>query len=1036
MRAIIIISAVLFTIIKLTAQENAWSIDRLQKYKLGQDMFENKLYGPAGNFLKEYIHMAHPATHDDFINLQNEAQAITAISSLRLDLTSGENELLSFINRYYPDPITTPAILELGSYYYNQKWFKKSSDMYARTDLDNLAEFDMSEASFKKGYAHFVMKEFKEGKIAFSRTKEIKNIYYYPSNYYFGICDYFMGNYADAVSSFQKVTASDVYKSFVPYYIAQIHFAQDQPEKVISYAEQSLKDPNLRNRKEIRLLLGQSYFKRREFEKALPHLEFYESNTEKLSIEEFYQLGFTQYQLKKYEAAIKNFKELNLLDSKLGQLVNYYLADCYYRTNDLVSARAAFRKVSMMPYEMSMKEEATFNYGKLSAEAGFEREAVNTLIKLDSKSPYHKQASDIINDLLENTGDFASAITIIEGLPSLTERLKATYQNVCLKFGMQQYNSGETDKAKSSFEKSQKYKIDKNTYTQAAFWIAQILNEKKEFKKSIEAFEAYFELSNGLEKLPEESSPNIGHYTQGYNYLETKDYKNAEKSFKNAIVGFNLNRENLKNDEIINKILPDALIRTGDCLFRSRSFQDAMVFYEQAIAKKQGGFIYAMYQKAIIEGLLGEPYEKILSLKDIKTDYPTSEYADDALLQLGDTYFELENVDNAYASFSELASQYPNSPLKNAAYLKLGLIAYNKGDMTTAILHYKQIFQNNPSSKEAESALLGLQEIYINDLGQSEEYVNFVSSMPGYEVSSLFADSLSFKVGESRYNEGEYEKAITGLNNYLDKYPNGSHRIQAYYLRAESASILKKYGAALDDYEKLIKLGVSDYYQLSLKKAALISYNYTQAFEKANKYYDQYYTNVADISEKYQAALGALRSGFRISDFVSVKKYANIITNHAQANQEDKAVASYYLGKLYYKNNELDLAKTSLEKASNNVNNNQAAEARYLIADIFFKQNKLPQAEAQCNIANEKNTLYPFWIAKSLILMSDIYILNKDLFNARAAIEAVLENFSDDTDLISIATAKLKTIEILEQQNNRIKPISKNMLELDTTNKK
>lgn len=72
-------------------------------------------------------------------------------------------------------------------------------------DLNNLPEFDMSEASFKKGYSHFVLKEFKEGKSELARTKEIQNIFYYPSNYYYGLCEYFTGNYPSAITSFDKV---------------------------------------------------------------------------------------------------------------------------------------------------------------------------------------------------------------------------------------------------------------------------------------------------------------------------------------------------------------------------------------------------------------------------------------------------------------------------------------------------------------------------------------------------------------------------------------------------------------------------------------------------------------------------------------------------------------------------------------------------------------------------------------------------------------------------------------------------------------
>jgi len=1033
MRFLISIIILVFSLSVMNGQENSISIDRIELYKQGRSFFESSLYGPAGFSQEKFMHQVHPATEDDFTNLQDDAAAMKAISSLRLDLTSGENELITFITEKYPDPSTTPAILELGSYYYNKKWFKKSIDMYNMADLENLPEFDMSEASFKKGYAHFVLKEFKEGKSVLARIKDIQNIYYYPSNYYYGLCDYFTGNFTGAISSFEKVKNNDGYKSFVPYYITQIYFAQNNSDKVIVYGEASLKDGNLRNRKEIRQLIGQSYFKIKAYEKALPHLEFYEANTEKLTIEEFFQLGFTQYQLKYYKAAIKSLVELNLLDSKLGQLVNYYLADCYYRTGDLVSARAAFKKVSQMSFEKSMQEEATFNYGKLSAQSGFEREAINTLIKIEKKSTYYKDANKIIHDLLTNMSDYPAAIQIMENLPSIADELKITYQSVCLKYGMQQYNVGQTEDALKNLSKALKYNLSNIIAAQSKFWTAQIQNEKSEYTKSIKTFDEYFDISNGLEGLPDESSPLVGHYTQGYNYLMLKDFRNAEKSFKNALVGLNINSVRIKNKDLTDKIWPDALLRTGDCLFKANKYKDALGFYDEVIRKKQGGFVYAMYQKGMIEGLMGEPYEKILTLRDVKTQYPNSEFADDALMQLGDTYFELENVDNAYASFTELTSKYKNSPLKNAAYLKLGLIAYNKGDMKAAISHYKAIFQNNPSSKEAESALLGLQEIYINDLGQSDEYVAFLSSIPGYKITDSAADSLAYMVGALRYNEGEYEKAVSGFNNYLDKYPNGGSKVKAIYYRAESYSLLKKYGPALDDYEKLAKMGNSEFYVQSVKKAALISYNYTQTFDKAYMYYDLYFSNITDDDEKFKAALGALRSAFRISNDEGVKKYGTIVGNHKKADEEEKAVAFYYLGKIYYRDNDLENAKSSFTKAAEKVNNNQAAESRYLMAEIFYKQANPTKAEDQCNDANDKNTSYPYWIAKSLLLMSDIYVDRKDLFNARAALEAVIENFPDDADLQTAAKDKLKKVETLEQQKNRIKSPNTTQLEFQNS---
>ncbi|KXK36900.1 MAG: hypothetical protein UZ09_BCD002002334 [Bacteroidetes bacterium OLB9] len=158
----IAISCLITTV--LTAQKTAIDRDLQNTYKTGQDFFEHSLYGPSRWMNTQYIRILHPATEDDFTNFKDDAEAMYVIAGLRADLMSGENELVSFISEKYPNPVTTPAILELGSYYYNRKWYHKCIETYDMVDFDNLSGYELSEAAFKKGYALFVSKEFKKRK--------------------------------------------------------------------------------------------------------------------------------------------------------------------------------------------------------------------------------------------------------------------------------------------------------------------------------------------------------------------------------------------------------------------------------------------------------------------------------------------------------------------------------------------------------------------------------------------------------------------------------------------------------------------------------------------------------------------------------------------------------------------------------------------------------------------------------------------------------------------------------------------------------
>ncbi len=1015
-----------------TGQENKVDNHVLRDYDMGTLFFDHNLYGPARYMLGQFITSKQTSTEDDFSNIKDDAASMMAISGLRSDMMSGENELVTFISHKYPDPVTIPAILELGSYYFNKKWYQKSIETYDMVNLDLLPEYEKGEASLKKGYSLFVTKEFAKAKKEFERTKDIKGEYYYSTNYYYGMCSYFLGNYADATTSFEKVRNENTYKSFVPYNLMQIYASQGQDDKVIQYGEAALKDKQLRNRKEVELLLGQSYYRKEDYKNALPHLEYYEANSDKLTVDEFYQLGFTQYKLGNYSKAIPNFKELSLLDSRLGQIANHYLADCYNKTGDRQSARSAFKKVSQMDFEPTLRDEAVINYAKLSAESGFEREAINTLIKVEKKNKYYDEAQEMLAGLLENTSDYATAIQIIENMSPVQEKFKAIYQNLALRYGIQLYNDDKKDDAYTYFAKANKYQSSRIASAQGLYWSAVFLNERGAYTESNTLLKSYFETSNGITWMPDESTQSMAYYTQGYNYFKLKQYSDAENAFKQSINLIKTSATKIKNKQITDNIWSDALVRTGDCLFKKRAYKDAKTYYNQAVDKKQGSAPYAMYQRGIIEGLLGEPFEKIVTMRNLKIQYPKSEYADNALMQLGDTYADVENFENAYQSYNELVNNYKTSPLVNEARLKLGLNAYNKGDLNTAITHYKAVMANNPSAQEAESALLGLQEIYINDLGKSEDYVAYVSTLPGYKVTASAADSLAYMVGDLRYNEGEYEKAIAGFNNYLDKYPNGANRLKAMYYRAESYTVTKKYPEALADYESVISKGNSAFYSQSLRKAAIIAYNSTQQFDKAYQYYDAYYKVLTDEDEKYKTALGALRSAFRISNGEAVKKYGNLVATNSKATKDEQASAYYYLAKTYMRDSDLNAASEAYKKSSSLAENNQAAESRYMLAEILYKQGKLKAAEDQCNNANEHNAAYPYWIAKSLILLSDIYVDKSDYFNARAALEAVIENFQGDAELTKEAQTKLDLLGQLEKQHSRIKPGQKDskLLEL------
>src|SRR5690606_40853098 len=96
----------------------------------------------------------------------------------------------------------------------------------------------------------------------------------------------------------------------------------------------------------MRLLTGQTLFELKRYQEALPYLEDYYENTERIRKEELYELAYTYYQLKQYDDAIDKFQPLSNAQDTLAQTAMYLLGDCYLKVGDKKGARNALDRKS------------------------------------------------------------------------------------------------------------------------------------------------------------------------------------------------------------------------------------------------------------------------------------------------------------------------------------------------------------------------------------------------------------------------------------------------------------------------------------------------------------------------------------------------------------------------------------------------------------------------------------------------------------------------------------------------------------------
>ena len=135
--------------------------------------------------------------------------------------------------------------------------------------------------------------------------------------------------------------------------------------------------------------------------------------------------------------------------------------------------------------------------------------------------------------------------------------------------------------------------------------------------------------------------------------------------------------------------------------------------------------------------------------------------------------------------------------------------------------------------------------------------------------------------------------------------------------------------------------------------------------------------------------------------------------------------------KIYLSQKDYDKALNAFNKVVRNSDNEQTAEARYLIAYIYYQKRDLEIANNLCDQAAKESAQYEYWVAKSILLQSDIAAEQGDLVSAKAALEAVIENFNKDPELVKIAQDKLDALE--GKSKNKLSPNkpTNNLLEMD-----
>ena len=812
------------------------------------------------------------------------------------------------------------------------------------------------------------------------------------------------------MAEFLAVESLGGYKQIAPYYIVQIYYAQHEYDQIYDRAEKLLTDfPDNPHNDELHRMLGEIYYQDSAYNEAINHLQTYrtlrlEQKQEPLR-NDLYLLGMANYSAGYYANAIDYLKEVKEQQDSISENTYLHLGHSYLRVGDEEKAKLSYAAAMRFKINDQLREEAMYNYVQITylqgSALGENITAFQDFLTEYPNTKYANKVYALMADMYLTSKNYQAAYEALSEIQHPDAKMQETKQYLRYQLGMDAFLQGKMQDAIEWM--TQVINNDKKTsqYKTEAYYVrAESQYRMHQYAACLEDIKQYESQSNVA------NSPNQvpAMYLKGYALFNQQQMKDAEYTF----------RQYLAKADNQTTTYADASNRLGDCLFYSRQFDDAIATYQQVVEHNTTGVDYALFQQGYAQGLLHRYPNKIQTMQTLETRFPHSDYADDALYEQARAHLQLDQYNEAIKAYTQLTTDYPNSNKAAKSALEIGMTYRTLKQYDSAIQAYKNTIQRYAGSEEAYAALEGLEQVFV-ETNRISDYLAYTKTLDKVNMQAATSeDSLVYVTAELQYMMGNYEQAAAGLTTYLTSFcPGGRYCMIAQYYAANSYYRLKQYDNAIDQYSALADMAGNPYMEEACMRVAELSYDKGE-YRTASYYFQRMEEIASSSAMRTTAHLGVLRCSHLLGDKATTVEAANRLLEEQSIADDIRKEALYYRAKAHLEDNQFGLAVVDLTPLAKEVRTAMGAEAKYQLANCYFQLGSIDMAEEEIMSFTKMQTSQQYWLAKSLILLSDINVARNDLFQAKQYLLALQSSYRQEDDIQSIITQKLSAIAELD----------------------
>lgn len=966
-------------------------------FRTGVELFEKNNYAASRYEFGQYLERRNASRTNSLLNTTDQnsvsAEYYIALTSLYIDEPGAEVLVDRFVKNHSEHPKAAQLYGDLGTYYYNKGDFNRSIEFLEKAVAQNGSSTQQAELTYKLALAYYNTQALQKALPLLNRLKTDPNTSVAPgASYYAGVINFRNNNFNEAIADFRRVESNPAYQNDVPNWIAQALYKEKRYTDLVAYTEPLLRRNTGNSLSEVALFTAEVYYQQGNYAQAIPlYRRYLAVRGASVPPAIRFRYGQSLFKTGDYPNAITQLKPVAAGKDTTAQYAAYTLGISYLQTQNPSYALTAFDQASRLSFNRSIQEEATFNHAKLQLDVNNGASAVRELNDFNKKypdSPFENEANELLSDAYLASNNYAVAIAYIESLKRRTPKINATYQRLTYNQAVNDYNAERYDAAVQNFDKSLKAPADAELKNSAQFWKAETFSAQRNYDAAIPLYSQIRQGDNGVKSL----------YALGYAYYNKKDYARALTYFQNY----------LKASPDDPAAAQDAVVRTADSYFALKQYNEAMRYYDQAIAQGRSDRDYATYQKGLILSYVGRDTEAKTQFDQLQRQYPGSRYADDALFQTANVDFEKGAYQQAIRGFTRLIQDKPKTYLMPQALLKRAIAAGNIQSYDAAVADYRRILDEFGTSPAAQSALLGLQNT-LSDAGRPEEFNQALGQYKKGNPGSSEVEKAEFENAKALYFNEKYPQAIQALQAFSSEYSASASNTEAHYYLAESYQRINDPANALRNYYLVTGDRQSDFVVRSATRAAELERT-QKNFPRAVRNYQLVLAQARGKNDQVAAQLGLMDTYLAYAKPDSAAFFAREVLTAGNVVPGAQNRAQLALGKVAYRQTDFKTAQTEFERTIALAKDVNGAEAQYWIGEMQYRQKHYKESIATLLKFNELFADFDYWKGRAFLLVADNNIALNELAQARAVLNSIIDNAGID-EIVAEAKQKLTALD-------------------------